>query len=131
MTSEASGKYDIATIMARVFPSFRTFASKVLRGMDLPVPAGPYAGDTITRKSSRVVEYNTVARAEGLGNDGSWLGKNELPIRGAAIIVGNPPNVRAGPDLILLSVRLDSAFGDLASVIVDQFERDTIRGPGK
>src|SRR5215469_16418368 len=42
MTSGGSGKYEIAEVMARVFPAYRAFASKVLQFMELQVPAGPY-----------------------------------------------------------------------------------------
>jgi hypothetical protein len=59
-----------------------------------------------------------------LGSFDSWLGKSDLPITGAAIIVGDPPNVRNGPDLLLLSVRVPHDLAGLIPVIVGQFERN-------
>ncbi len=102
MFGGTSGRYGIAEIMARVFPSYRAFATKVMEGMDPPLPTGPYPKDTLTYRSKTIVEYNTPARTEGLGNFHSSLGKNDLPIRGAAIILGKPPSVGDGPDLVLL-----------------------------
>lgn len=126
MTSGASGRYEIAEIMARVFPAYRTFGASVMEGLDLPLPAGPYPNDTLRHRSKTIVEYNTPAQTEGLGNFHSWIGKNDLPIRGAAIITGDPPNVDDGPDLVLLSVRVPSALAGLTPVIVGQVERDTV-----
>jgi hypothetical protein len=124
MFGATSGRYGVAEIMARVFPSYRPFANKALRDMGLPVPTGPYPKDTLTYRSKTIVEYTTPANTEGLGNFNSLLGKNDLPIRGAAVIIGVPPNVRDGPDMVLLSVRLPQALAELIPVISDQFERD-------
>ena len=124
MTSGASGRYDIAEVMARVFPAYRAFARKVLEGMELQIPAGPYPKDTLIRRGQRIVEYNTPAQTKGLGNFKSWLGKCDLPIEGAAIIVGDSAS-GDGPDLVLLSVRLPLSSTGVVSVIVSQFERDT------
>jgi hypothetical protein len=65
-----------------------------------------------------LVQYNTPAQTEGLGNFHSWIGKNDLPIRGAAIIIGDPPNFGDGPDLVLLSVLVPPALAGLIPVIV-------------
>lgn len=124
MTSGVSGKYEIAEVMARVFPAYRAFASKVLQFMELEVPASSYPKDTLTHRGRRIVEYNTPAQTDGLGNFHSWLGKNDLPIKGAAVIIGDPPNVRDGPDVVLLSVRLSPALTRVNPIIVEQFERD-------
>jgi hypothetical protein len=126
MFGGTSGRYGIAEIMARVFPDYRAFATRVMEGMDLPLPTGPYPKDTLTYRGKTIVEYNTPAQMEGLGNFQSWLGKNDLPIRGAAIIIGDPPNGGEGPDLVLLSVRFSPALTGLIPVIVDQFERETV-----
>jgi len=126
MFGGTSGRYGIAEIMSRVFPRYRAFATKVMEGMDRPVPTGPYPKDTLTYRGKTVVEYKTPAQTEGLGNFQSWLGKNDLPIRGAAIIVGAPPSVGDGPDLVLLSVRFSPALNGLIPVIVEEFERETV-----
>jgi hypothetical protein len=130
MTSGASGRYEIAEIMARVFPEYRTFASRVMEGIDLPLPAGPYPKDTLRYRGKTIVEYNTPAQTEGLGNFHSWLGKNDLPIKVAAIIA-EPPDGGDGPDVVLLSVRVPPALAGLIPVIVAQVERDTVDAPGK
>jgi hypothetical protein len=125
MTSGASGAYEIAEVMARVFPAYRAFASRVFQFMDLQIPASPYPKDTLTHRGQKIVEYNTPAQTDGLGNFHSWLRKNDLPISGAAIITGDPPNVRDGPDLVLLSLRMPPSLTGVIRVIVGQFESDT------
>jgi hypothetical protein len=125
MTIGASGRYEIAEVMARVFPAYRAFASKILEGMDLQIPVGPYPKDTLTHRGQRIVEYNTPAQTEGLGNFDSWLGKSDLPIRGAAIIISDSPAIGDGPDLVLLSVRLPRGMTGVIPAMVSQFERDT------
>ena len=124
MSNENSGKWDIAEIMARVFPSYRAFATRFMKRMDVPIPSGPYPKDTLRYRSKTIVEYNTPAQTEGLGSFDSWLGKSDHPITGAAMIVGDPPNVRNGPDLVLLSVRFPPELAGLIPVIVGQFERN-------
>lgn len=48
---------------------------------------------------------------------------NELPISGAAIIIGDPPNVRDGSDMLVLSARLPLASTGLAPA--DSFDAFT------
>jgi hypothetical protein len=112
--------------MARIFPAYRAFATKVMKGMDLPLLVGPYPKDTLMYRGKTIVEYNTPAQTEGLGNFDSWLGKNDLPIRGAAIIIVDPPNVVGGPDLVLLSVRVPPALAGLTPAIIRYVERDAV-----
>jgi hypothetical protein len=130
MTSGASGRYEIAKIMARVFPAYRAFAAGVMKGMDLPLPAGPYPNDTLMYRGKTIVEYNTPAQSDGLGNFDSWIGKNDLPIRGSAIVPGDPLD-GDGPDLGLLPVRVPHALSRLIPVIVGQVERETVGVVGK
>jgi hypothetical protein len=120
--SDGSGRYDIAEIMARIFPVYRASASRFLKEMGMPIPAGPFASDTLARKSSKIVEYRTPPHSEGLGNFHSWLGKNQLPIAGVAMIVDTPGQGKDGPDLILLSVRLPPSSAHLIPVIVHELE---------
>ena len=94
--------------------------------MDLRLPAGPYPKDTLTYRGKAIVEYGTPAQTEGLGNFHSWLGKNDLPIKGAVIVISDPPNAGDGPGVVLLSVRVPPALAGLVPVIVGQFERDTV-----
>ncbi len=122
ITSQNSGRYEIAEIMARVFPEYRTLAIGVLKSMDLPASYGPYPKDTLRYRSKTVVEYSTPAQTEGLATH-SWLKKSGLPIAGVAILIGDPP------DLLLVSVRLPPHLAQLTPVIVRQIERDTINPP--
>jgi hypothetical protein len=127
MTGEnGSGRYEIAQVIARVFPAYRDLLKRFSSGMDLPLAVGPYPKDTLKYRSKMIVEYSTPAQTEGLGNFDSWLGKSDLPIRGAALIVGDPTNAHHRTDLVLLSVRMPQPLSGLVTVIIGQFERDTI-----
>jgi hypothetical protein len=91
--------------------------------MDLPVPTGPFPSDNLTYRSRTVVEYTTPAQTEGLGNFHTRLGKNDLPISGAAILRGESSS-REAPCVIVLSVRVPGSLTKLVPVIIGQFERD-------
>jgi hypothetical protein len=121
ITSENSGKFIIAEVMARVFPAYKAFATRVLQGLEAPLPEGPFPKDVLIHKSRTIVEYTTPAQANGLGNFNSWLGNNDLPIQGAAMIVYAPdgPN---DPNLLILSVRLPRDLARLTPVIIRQTE---------
>lgn len=129
MNGDTSGRYDIAQIIARVFPAYRAFAVRAMDGIDLPFPTGPYPKDTLRYKGKTMVEYRTPARTDGLGNFESWIGKNELPIVGAAMLVFDPPPKPGGEphDAVRLSVRMPPGLMRLTSAIVTCFERDTTR----
>jgi hypothetical protein len=71
----------------------------------------------LTYRGNEIVEYQTPARAEGLGTD-SWLKKNDTPIDGAAILVGE------NPDLLYVCVRLPADLNDLTALIIRQAERE-------
>jgi hypothetical protein len=126
LTSENSGRYEIAELMGRVFPAYRTLATEIMSGIDLPLPAGPYPKDTLKYRGKTTVEYETPAHTEGLGNFHSWLGKSGLPIKGAAILSDDGPAAGVRFDLVLLSVRVPPSLTGLVPAIVGQFERDTI-----
>ena len=117
---DTSGRFEVAKIMARVFPAYKNFVKKVIAEGIEPAssfPSGPYPGDKLTYKSTRVVEFETPANAEGLGT-ASWLLKNDSPIRGVAVLVGPEPS------LVQLSVRLAPGDKALADAIIGQMERD-------
>jgi hypothetical protein len=117
-TSDASGRFEIAEIMARVFPAYRAFARRVWNGIDAPLPSAPYPKDTLKYRSKTVVEYNTPAQTDGLGNFYSWVKKSDTPIAGVAILIGDPPD-----HLVLLSVRLPRDLARLTPVIIRDVER--------
>ena len=103
-----------------MFPDHKDFVTGMVKAEDLPAswfPFGPYPKDALTYKSKTVVEYRTPAQADGLGTV-SWLKKNNSPIEGVAILVGETP------DLVFLHVRLPAALTGLASVIIHQVEAD-------
>jgi len=113
-----SGRLAVADMIARVFPAYRARIKNLLEEpyqKDLPV--GPYPGDRLEYKSENKVEYRTPAQTQGLGTS-SNLVKNNSPIDGVAILVGNYP------DALLLSVRLPSAMTNLGREIIRQVEHD-------
>lgn len=117
---DTSGRFDVARVIARVFPAYKSFADSVIKEGLEPAssfPFGPYPKDKLTYKSKRTVEYFTPAHTEGLGTM-SWLKKNDEPIRGVAILTGSTPS------LLLLSVRLSPKLDDLTPAIVRQVERN-------
>jgi hypothetical protein len=131
ITGGASGRYEIAEIMARVYPAYRDLARRVLEPMDFSVPAGPYPGDVLTYRGEDIVEFITPAQTEGLGTHFSWLKKNDSPVAGAAIITGESVYPGDPPNVVLLSVRLPADLARLTPVIVRYVERDTAGAPLK
>jgi hypothetical protein len=117
-SAETSGRFDVAAIIARVFPAHRDFVARVLAEGTFPglsFPSGPYPEDKLSYRSAENVEYETPAQTDGLGTY-SGLKKNADPIRGAAMLV--PPAF----DLALLAVRLPAGLRDLTSAIVQHFD---------
>ena len=117
ITRGNSGRYDIADVIARVFPAYRSHAVAILKDFDFPLALRPFPTDVLTYRSKTVVEYTTPARADGLGTMNSWLKRNDSPISGVAILIGNPP------DMLLLSVRLPPEVAPLKPAIVRGVER--------
>jgi hypothetical protein len=116
-----SGRYGVASMIARVFPTHSAFvrsviASGLAEANDFP--AGPYPKDQLVYKSKEVVEYQTPAQTDGLGTQ-SRLQKNADPIRGVAILVGNQHE----PSLVFLAARLPLEMEPLTSIIIQQVER--------
>ena len=119
------GRYEVARIIARVFPAYKAFFAGVSESFDMPqseFPSGPYPADALTYKSNRVVEYRTPAHSDGLGTYWS-VKENESPIDGVAMLIGDDP------DLLLLSVRLPPGQDRLASAIIGHLEREAARRP--
>jgi hypothetical protein len=132
ITSEnGSGRSEIAEIIARVFPAYKSIAKRVWDD-DLPFPSGPFPTDTLKYRGTTIVEYKTPAQTEGLGNFDSWLKKNDIPIVGAAILIVDPPSpIGHPPDVVLVSVRLPPDLARLAQVIVHFAESDSVGAPNK
>jgi hypothetical protein len=118
-----SGRFAVARTIARVFPARKDFVENVIAEGIEPAssfPFGPYPLDALTYRGENVVEFSTPARAEGLGTD-SRLQKNDTPIRGAALLVGEEPN------LLRVWVRLPSEDNKLSQLIIQQTEREAAR----
>ncbi len=115
-----SGRFQVAKVIARVFPAYRQFAQNVIAEGIEPAsdfPSGPYATDKLTDRSKNIVEFETPANTAGLGTD-SRLRPNASPIDGVAIIAGTDT------DLIQLSARVPAKDRDLIPLIVKQVESD-------
>ena len=113
-----SGRFEVAKIVARVFPDYKAFAQSVIAEGIEPAsdfPFGPYPNDKLTYRSKSVVEFETPANTQGLGTD-SRLEMNASPIDGVAIVAG------ADTDLTMVRARLSGPDRDLVQFIVKQVE---------
>lgn len=126
ISSGASGMYDVAEILARVFREYKDQAAPILALSDRPVPAGPYPKDALTYRSKSVVEFRTPPQAEGLGTHLTWFRKSDLPVSGAVIMLRKPISGEELPDMLLLSVRLPPALEQLTPAIVRDAEREAV-----
>jgi hypothetical protein len=119
---DTSGRFEVAQVIARVFPAHQSFVQSVIGEGIEPAssfPQGPVATDKVTTKSDAVVEYETPANVQGLGTSASRLTPSADPIDGAAVLTG------ATPDLAFLAARLTADTRDLTPLIVQQFEADS------
>lgn len=119
---DTSGRFVVARTIARVFPAYQSFVNDVIAEGIEPAslfPSGPYPSDKLTYRSNKIVEFQTPANTDGLGTD-SWLQKNDTPISGVAILMGEEL------DLCKLMVRLPPEQQDLTPVIIQQVERDGV-----
>jgi len=115
-----SGRFEVAKVIARVFPAHKTFAENVIAEGIEPAadfPFGPYPSDKLTYRGKNIVEFETPANAQGLGTD-SRLQMNESPIDGVAIII------EGETDLALLTTWLPGPDHDLVPFIVKQVESE-------
>ncbi len=120
MVGGTSGRFEVAKVIARVFPAYKAFAQNVIaEGLEpaSDFPFGPYPADKLTYRGKSIVEFETAANSDGLGTD-SRLQKNASPIGGVAIIAG-PDN-----DLVQLSTRVPANDSDLIGAMVGQAEKE-------
>ncbi len=113
-----SGRFQVARVVARVFPAHRAFADQVItegivKGIDDAgaVPFGPWPADELTYKSGEIVEFQTPAGTQGLGTN-SRMKKSSSPIKGVGILTG--PEI----GLLQLSMRLPEGPGDDLTQII-------------
>ena len=120
MDGGTSGRFEVAKVIARVFPAYKTFAQNVIAEGFEPAsdfPFGPYPSDKLTYRGKNIVEFETPADAQGLGTD-SRLQANASPIDGVAIISGKYT------DLVQLSARVPVSDADLIPAMVGQAEKE-------
>ena len=123
-----SGRFEVARVMARVFPAQKAFVEQVIKEGLEPAsdfPSGPYPQDKLISQSDRIVEFETPPHAEGLGSKTSLLRANCDPISGVVILQGE------APDLLFLGVRLPSGTHDLTPYIIQQIELDNAASPSE
>lgn len=123
-----SGRFEAADVAAQVFPSAAKFVEDIRREaaeIEVTLPTGPVATDTITRRSAELVEYTTPAGRTGLGTVAPVAAAGR-PIRGAAVLLP-----AQDMDVVQLVVRLDTAAEPLGGAIVEAFERDFGSWPQK
>jgi hypothetical protein len=119
-SGETSGRFDVARISARIFPSARSFVDSVIHeGLE---PAShftfaPFPRDKLVHNDVWSVEYETPPHAKGLGTQ-AWLLPNGAPIRSAAVLQDSPPN------LYLVNIRLPNKDQYLIGTIVEEFRMD-------
>lgn len=119
-----SGRFQVAKVIARVFPVYKAFAQSVIaEGLEpaSDFPFGPYATDKLTDRGTNIVEFETPANTTGLGTDSRLL-PSASPIDGVAIITGTDT------ELIQLSARVSKKDHDLIPFIVKQVESDAAAG---
>lgn len=124
--SGASGMYDVARTILRIFPDFRKpllDEPEIYMLDQKDFELGPYAMDILTHRSPRIIEYRTPANTGGLGTE-SRLHKSDRPIDGVAILVDSGGQL---PHLLRVSASLPPALAALAPAIIRQLERERLR----
>ncbi len=109
--ADTSGRFTVAKVSARLFPSMAGFVRQVVAEGIEPesdFPAGPYPGDRITRQNESMLSYETPSDSDGMGTE--VLAKDGNPINGTAILV------KAG--LLQLNTKLPGALSFLTSEII-------------
>jgi hypothetical protein len=120
-SGETSGRFAVARVIARVFPTLREYAKTLITENSLPedeFPFGLFPKDKLTYLSDLVVEYQTPPHSDGWVRN-TDIASNDEPIKGVAIILGGD-----SPYLEILTVRLMPDKNYLAPQIIKQFERD-------
>jgi hypothetical protein len=119
LSGNTSGRFEVARVIARVFPAHKAFVQNVIEmfGRASDYKLGSYPNDKLIVQTERLVQYQTAPRSEGLGTM-NRLKPNDDPIDGLAILEGQTP------DLLMLRVRLPRDLRDLTSIIIHQAERE-------
>ncbi len=118
---DTSGRFEVARIVARMFPVYRRWVQSVIAERtdpEVPYVFGPFASDTLYALSTNFVAFETPANTQGFGTE-SRLVPNAQPIRGVARLYGR------GPTLLQVSVRLQENQSELIGPILLQVQADT------
>lgn len=118
-----SGRFEVARMVARVFPAYRSYARRIIAegfGPASDYPFGPFPSDRLTYKGKKLVEFTTPRHRKGLGTM-SWLLPSDQPILGFALLTIGP-DVDAG--LLQLSLRLPQSLSTLSATLVHQAETE-------
>jgi hypothetical protein len=121
---DTSGRFEVAAYIARLFPDRMSFVNDVIAEGIEPAESfvkGPYPADRLTYKGKDLVEYETPARAEGLGVHSS-LRESDEAIRGMVSIGGDAANAE------FLAVRLPKNLAALTRVIIQHVESGDSEG---
>jgi hypothetical protein len=118
-----SGRFEVAKVAARIFPSARSFVQDVINE-HLPgsedIHFGAYGADKVIRLKPTEVEYETPPQRIGLGSDN---GRHAWPIRGWIALQPKPDM-----DILRVDVCLPPAEAALTDAIVKAFEADVHAG---
>jgi len=116
-----SGRFEVAKVVARVFPAHRNYALSIIAegfGRASAYPFGPFPSDHLTYKGKDLVEFTTPAHRNGLGTM-SWLLPSDQPISGFAVLA-----IGSGVDTELLHLcsRLPPSLSFLSAMLIQQAE---------
>lgn len=109
-----SGRFDVARVLARLFPSRRRFVRQVIaEGVESAraFPFGPYPTDQVVRWGRTEVEFVTPAGRTGMGTAEGRLAPDAEPVRGLATLA-------AEDGVTLLNVRLPPGLHALAPILL-------------
>ena len=109
---------EVAPIVARVFPKYRSYVESIIaEGFESAkdFPSGPSSKDELHYENDHAVDFITPANTGGLGT-ASWLLPSSLPISG---IVLYDPSSDGDHEMNPLSVRLPPQMQNLTPVIID------------
>lgn len=118
-----SGRFEVAKVVARVFPAHRDYARSIIAegfGPASDYPFGPFPSDHLIYKGKDLVEFTTPSHQNGLGTM-SWLLPSDQPIAGFALLSIGPD---IDTELLHLSLRLPRSLAFLAATLIQQAEAD-------
>ncbi len=109
-----SGRFDVARVLARLFPSQRAFVRQVIQEGLEPArafPSGPFPADRLTRHGRGEVGFTTPAGRTGMGTMLDRLEPGRMPVSGVAWLARQD-------GVMLLDVRLPARSRRLAAAII-------------